>query len=116
MRGAVILMALATLPAQAQAPSQAQDIYIGDWNGLVPHSMQILNDQTLKICREDLTLQCQYPIPYSRQGEVIVVENFSAGLRWTYTPRPGGGYDARYDRWDGEGRYDTLATAILRAR
>lgn len=103
----MILLATAT---------QADDVYVGDWNGLVPHSMQILNADRLKLCREDLTLQCQFPIPYSRDGETIVVEKFTDGLRWTYTPRPDGGYDATYDRWNGKDGYDSLATAVLRPR
>jgi len=100
------------LPVAAEPGS----VFIGDWNGLVPHSMEILSDTKLKLCREDLNLQCQYPIPYSRDGEIIVVEKFTDGLRWTYTPRPDGGYDATYDRWNGKDGYENLATAILRAR
>lgn len=99
------------------APAQGSgDVFVGDWNGLVPHSMEILSEDRLKLCREDLRLQCQYPIPFTHDGEIIVVEKFTDGLRWTYTPRSDGGYDATYDRWNGKDGYDTLATAILRPR
>ena len=42
----------------------------------------------------------------------------SDGLKWTYTLRKDGGYDAAYFRWDGtgKGRYELLATAILTKR
>ncbi|MEM7057353.1 MAG: hypothetical protein AAF557_07185 [Pseudomonadota bacterium] len=96
--------------------ANAGDVFIGDWNGLVPHSMEILSEDRLKICREDLQLQCQFPVPYSRDGNTIVVEKFTDGLRWTYTPRSDGGYDATYDRWNGKDGYDTLATARLTPR
>lgn len=98
-------------PATAQDPNT---VFVGDWNGMVPHSLQILSENRLKLCREDLRLQCQFPIPYTRNGDVIVVEKFTDGLRWTYTPRKDGGYDATYDRWNGKDGYDNLATATLR--
>jgi hypothetical protein len=76
--------------------------------------MQILSDTTLRICQEDLALQCQSPVPFHREGDVIVVEHLTSGRKWTYAPRGDGGYDAVYLRWNGQG-YDLLATAILRA-
>ncbi len=110
------LVASGLLVSLLVLPARAGDVFIGDWNGLVPHSMEILSDTKLKLCREDLNLQCQFPIPYSRNGQTIVVEKFTDGLRWTYTPRPGGGYNATYDRWNGKDGYESLATAILTPR
>lgn len=113
-RGVVVGIAFGVLPAFAAADPGA--VYVGDWNGLVPHSMQILDDKTVRLCREDLTLQCQFPIPYTRDGNTIVIEKFTDGLRWTYTLRSDGAYNATFDRWNGSNSYDTLATAVLRQR
>ena len=91
----------------------AGDVFTGAWNGLVPASLEITDDKTLRFCREDLVHQCQANVPYRLDAGVIVVEHFADGLRWTYTPRADGGYDATYDRWNGKGAYVPLATARL---
>ena len=83
---------------------------------MVPVSIEFLSNTALRICLEDLQLQCQEPVPFFREGETIVVEHLTSGRRWTYAPRTDGGYDATYFRWDGKGAYKVLTAAILRPR
>lgn len=110
------LHALLVLAGMA-APAFAGDTFTGQWNGMVPASMQITGPKTLRICFEDLKLQCR-TAPYTSDGRTLVVEHPADGLKWTYTRRGDGGYDAAYFRWDGtgRGRYKLLATAILTRR
>ena len=96
--------------------AHAGEVYTGAWGGMVPASIEFLSDTELRICLEDLVHRCQAPVPFTRQGETIVVEHLTSGRKWTYTPRADGGYDASYFRWDGEGSYNVLSTAILRPR
>ena len=96
------------------SPAYGGERYTGLWNGVVPASVEIIDAKTLRFCREDLSLQCVGPVPYALDGDVIVVEHLSDGLKWTYAPRPDGGYDAEWLRWNGDG-YTLLATAVLGA-
>ena len=107
-------LALAGALLTPGAGAQAGEVYTGAWGGLVPASLEFLSENALKICQEDLVRQCQFPVPFHREGETIVVEHLTSGRRWTYAPRPGGGYDAEYLRWNGQG-YDLLTRAVLRA-
>ena len=83
---------------------------------MVPASLEFLSETELRICQEDLVNQCQAPVPFTRDGETIVVEHLTSGRKWTYVPRRDGGYDATYFRWEGEDGYKVLTTAILHPR
>ena len=83
---------------------------------MVPASVEILNEKSLRFCTEDLVHRCHGPVPYHRDGKTFVVEHRSNGLRWTYTPRPDGGLDAVFSRWDGNGAYEILAKSVLQPR
>ena len=102
--------------ALVSTPVHAEEVYVGSWGGMVPASIEFLSDTTARICHEDLVHQCQAPVPFSREGRSIVIEHLTSGRRWTYEPRLDGGLDATYFRWDGNGQYKELATAILRPR
>ncbi|MEM7189425.1 MAG: hypothetical protein AAF439_07425 [Pseudomonadota bacterium] len=108
MRTLCAALLITTAASTAAAPER----YTGLWNGVVPASVEIIDAKTLRFCREDLLLQCVGPVPYMREGDVIVVEHLSDGLKWTYSPRPDGGFDAQWLRWNGSG-YTLLATAVL---
>ena len=106
---ALILAAFATT-------AQSGEVYTGAWGGMVPASIEFLSDSTLRICQEDLVRQCQEPVPFTRDGETIVVEHLTSGRKWTYATRPGGGFDGTYFRWEGQTGYKVLATAVLLPR
>ncbi len=116
MPGRLISVAMALPFAAAPMAATAGDVFVGQWGGMVPVSIEFLSDTSLRMCREDLRLQCNGPIPYHREGESVVVEHRSDGLKWTFTPRLDGGYDAVYARWNGKDGYDTLVSAVLQAR
>ena len=91
-------------------------VYVGAWNGMVPASVSFTDDDHLTFCREDLKLQCVGPIPFTREGEDIVVDHMADGLRWVYRLRDDGAINAIWQRWNGNSGYDQLATAVLRRR
>lgn len=110
------LLAALGLALSLGFPAHAGEVFVGQWGGLVPASLEILTDKTLEICQEDLALQCQSLVPYTRQGDVIVVERLTSGRKWTYTPRADGAFDAVLYRWSGEDGYQRLVEAVLRKR